>query len=253
MLIILSPAKTMNMNTTGSMPAGTSPRFQQEADFIVSKMQTYSREQLQILLQISNKLTDLNYKRYQDFDDPYLLPKPALLAYTGSVFQHIAPNTFTKEDYRYAQDHIRIISTLYGLVRPLDLIKAYRIAFKIKIKGMQERDLYEYWFPKLTDPLIQDTQKAGGILINLASLDVMGALNKVKLQAKVRIVTPEFKEFRKGKYETIRTYAKMARGEMTRYILLNRLDKPEDIRNFEWDGFHYCAELSDEQKYIFVK
>lgn len=241
------------MNTTGSMPAGTSPRFLQEADFIVSQMQAYSREQLQILLQISNKLTDLNYKRYRDFDDPHIPPKPALLAYTGSVFQHIAPHTFTKEDYRYAQKRIRIISTLYGLVRPLDLIKAYRIAFKMKIKGMQESNLYEYWFPKLTDPLIRDTQEAGGILINLASLDVMGALDMDKLQAKVRIVTPEFKEFRKGKYETIRTYAKMARGEMTRHILLNRLDRPEDIRNFEWDGFRYCAELSDEQKYIFVK
>lgn len=253
MLIILSPAKTMDMTGGENTPAGTKPFYEKDAEFIASKIQEYSREQLQILLQISNKLTDINYERYRDFDHPATPVKPALLAYAGSVFQHIRPQTFTSADFSYAQKHLRIISTLYGILRPLDLIKAYRIAFKIKIKGMQENNLYEYWLPKLTDPLIQDVHKAGGILVNLASLDILGSLQMEKIKEKVRILTPEFKEYREGKYETIRTYAKMARGEMTRYILMNRLEKPEQIRRFQWDGFVFCEKLSDENHYLFVK
>lgn len=253
MLIILSPAKSMDMNPVANAPAGTKPQFQSDAEFIASKMQEYSRDQLQILLQISNKLTDINYERYRDFGLNTTLAKPALLAYTGNVFQHINPSTFTDKDFRYAQDHLRIISTLYGLVKPLDLIKAYRIAFKIKLKGIEEKDLYEYWLPKLTTPLIEATQKSGNILINLASLDVLGALDMKMLNEKVRVITPEFKEFRNGKYETIRTYAKMARGEMTRYILLNRIEEPEKIKQFEWDAFRFNAKLSDNTNYIFVK
>lgn len=124
--------------------------------------------------------------------------KPALLAYTGNVFQHINPSTFTDKDFRYAQDHLRIISTLYGLVKPLDLIKAYRIAFKIKLKGIEEKDLYEYWLPKLTTPLIEATQKSGNILINLASLDVLGALDMKMLNEKVRSLRRNLKNFGMG-------------------------------------------------------
>lgn len=253
MLIIISPAKTMDMKPVGNVPDGTKPQFQKDAEFIASKMQEYTRDQLQILLQISNKLTDINFERYRDFDLKTTPTKPALLAYTGNVFQHINPFTFSREDYLYAQEHLRIISTLYGLVRPLDLIKAYRIAFKLKLKGIKEKDLYEYWLPKLTAPLIENIRKNGNILINLASLDVLGALDMVKLSKEVRIITPEFKEFRNGKYETIRTYAKMARGEMTRHLLRNRIEQPEDIKQFVWDGFRYCAELSDNNNYIFLK
>lgn len=253
MLILLSPAKTMDALPGKNDPAGTSPFFQEDALFIASHLSEYSREQLQILLQISNKLTDINYKRYQQFTSSYASARPAILAYTGTVFKHLRPETFSPEDYQYAQRHIRIISTLYGLLRPLDLIQAYRLAFKLKIKNIEEKDLYEYWRPKLTAPLIESIQKSGDILINLASLDIQGALDMKRLEKEVRVVTPEFKELRNGKYETIRTYAKMARGEMTRYILLNRLNKPEELQGFQWDGFRYNAELSDTHRYIFTK
>lgn len=253
MLTIISPAKTMDMSPIKNAEAGTVPQFNNDAEFIASKMKNYSREQLQLLLQISNKLTDINYDRYQQFEETFCPAKQAILAYTGSVFQHINPTTFTAKDYQYAQEHLRIISTLYGLVRPLDLIKAYRIAFKIKLRGLKEENLYDYWLPKLTQPLIQDVQKNGNILINLASLDVLGALEMEEIQQQTRVITPEFKELRKGKYETIRTYAKMARGEMTRYIIKKRIESPEDLKKFKWDGFAYRKELSDEQHYIFTK
>lgn len=253
MLILLSPAKTMDMSPVTNMPSGTPPLFQKEASFLASQMREYSREQLQILLQTSNKLTDLNYERYQNFDSLSECGKPAILAYTGTVFQHLKPLTFSAADFQYAQKHIRIISTLYGLVRPLDLIKAYRMAYQLKLKGTGNNNLYEYWLPKLTEPLIEDVRECGGILINLASLDVWGALETDKIKAATRFITPEFKEYRKGKYETIRTYAKMARGEMTRYLLLHRTEEPEQIKNFSWDGFEFCEALSSEERYIFVK
>lgn len=253
MMIILSPAKSMDMSIVPHSPQGTTPLFKKDAEYLVSRIQDYSRDQLQTLLQISNKLTDLNYERYQEFDKESSPAKPAILAYTGNVFQHIRPETFSNDDFQYAQKHLRIISTLYGLLRPLDLIKAYRIAFKIKIRGMQEDNLYEYWRPRLTDPLIKEASQDDKIIVNLASLDILGALQLNKLQTEIRMITPEFKEFRKGKYETIRTYAKMARGEMTRYILQNRIEDPEKIQAFEWDGFRYCAELSEKDNYIWIR
>lgn len=253
MLILLSPAKTMDDQPGKNDPAGTFPLFKEDALLIASHIREYSRDQLQILLQLSNKLTDINYERYQQFTSPQAPQRPALLAYAGSVFKHLNPGTFSPKDYQYAQSHVRIVSTLYGLLRPLDLIQAYRIAFKLKIKGMKEKDLYEYWYPKLTTPLIEDTQKSGGILVNLASLDIQAALDMEQLGREVRVITPEFKELRNGKYETIRTYAKMARGEMTRYILLNRLTKPEELQKFQWDGFRYNARLSEGDRYIFTK
>lgn len=253
MMIILSPAKSMDMSIVPHSPQGTTPLFKKDAVYLVSRIQDYSRDQLQTLLQISNKLTDLNYERYQEFDKESSPAKPAILAYTGNVFQHIRPETFSNDDFQYAQKHLRIISTLYGLLRPLDLIKAYRIAFKIKIREMQEDNLYEYWRPRLTDPLIKEASQDDKIIVNLASLDILGALQLNKLQTEIRMITPEFKEFRKGKYETIRTYAKMARGEMTRYILQNRIEDPEKIQAFEWDGFRYCAELSEKDNYIWIR
>lgn len=253
MLIILSPAKNMGMSPKSKIPAGTTPGFKAEAEYLVSKLQSYSREQLQLLLQISNKLTDTNYERYQQFNDPSTPSIPAILAYTGNVFQHIRPETFTGEDYRYAQDRLRIISTLYGLLRPLDLIHAYRLIYQVRIQGIKEKDLYEYWQPRLTKPLLKDIKNSGNILINLASLDILGALQMEKIEKEVRVITPEFKEFRKGKHETIRTYAKMARGEMTRYILQNRIEEPEQIKKFTWEDFSFKEELSDESHYIFTK
>jgi len=142
---------------------------------------------------------------------------------------------------------------LYGLLRPLDLIKAYRLAYTLKLKGLNLKNLYEYWLPKLTAPLIGDVKRSDGILINLASLDVWGAFDEKELRAQVRVITPEFQEWRNGKYETIRTYAKQARGAMTRYILLHRLETPEEIIRFEWEGFQFNKEISDTERYIFTR
>lgn len=252
MLIILSPAKTMNMKETDISVPESKPKYVKEAEFLAEKMQYYSVQELEKLLKVSEKLAEENHTRYEVFDSPHNPEKQAILAYDGSVFREIKASSFSEDDFHYAQDRLRIVSTMYGLVRPLDMIRAYRLAYSLKLKGM-EGNLYDYWLPKLTEPLIADIKKAGGILVNLASLDVLGALKMDEIRKAVRVITPEFQEYRNGKYETIRTYAKQARGAMTRHILLNRIEKPEKLRTFMWNDFRWNKDISNEEKYIFTR
>ena len=240
------------MSVSGTMPQGTFPLFDKEAEFLASEMKKYSVTELEKLLKVSDKLAETNYERYQRFDYPDTPRKPALLAYNGSVFKALGGDTFSPGDFAYAQEHIRIISTLYGLVRPLDLIKAYRIAFYLKL-GNSKDDLYQYWLPLLTQPLIKDIRNAGGILVNLASLDVLGALQMDAIAREARIITPEFKELRKGKYETVRTYAKIARGKMCGEIIRHRIETPEALKQFEWEDFAFNPEISDDKNFIFTR
>lgn len=252
MLIILSPAKTMNMKKTDISVPESKPKYIKEAEFLAEKMQYYSVQELEKLLKVSEKLAEENHTRYEVFDSPHNPEKQAILAYDGSVFREIKASSFSEDDFHYTQDRLRIVSTMYGLVRPLDMIKAYRLAYSLKLKGM-EGNLYDYWLPKLTEPLIADIKKAGGILVNLASLDVLGALKMDEIRKAVRVITPEFQEYRNGKYETIRTYAKQARGAMTRHILLNRIEEPEKLRTFVWNDFRWNKDISDEEKYVFTR
>lgn len=252
MLVILSPAKTMDMSPVSGIPAGTPSRFDNEAELIASKMKRYSSGQLEKLLGISTKLAETNYQRYQQFDDPATPSKQAILAYNGSVFKEMSPSTFSADDFAYAQQHLRIVSTLYGVTRPLDLIKAYRIAFPLKLDGM-DGTLYDFWKDKLTRQIIIDAEQEGGIMINLASLDIADALDMDLIGQRVKIIMPEFKEYRDGKYQVIRTYAKLARGAMAREIVTRKVEKPEDLKKFTELGFCFKPELSDENHYIYTR
>lgn len=252
MLIILSPAKTMDMSYSGTTPKGTEPEYNNEAEYLASKMRQYSIMELARLLKISDKLAEINYERYQQFESPSTPRKQALIAYNGSVFKTLGAGSFSADDFHYAQNRIRIISTLYGLVRPLDLIKAYRIAFNLKLENQAE-DLYSYWLPKLTQPLIRAVKDTGKILINLASLDVLGAIQMDLLEKETTVITPEFKEFRNEKYETVRTYAKIARGDMCRHIIQNKIEHPEELKKFSWNDFTFDEDISDERNYIFIR
>lgn len=252
MLVLLSPAKTMNMlpdkHIHGSVPA-----FNSDAEYLAEKLKQYSVDELANLLKISPTLAKTNYERYKHFDDSDTIVKPALLAYNGSVFKAIATEDFTNLDMAYAQEHIRIISTLYGLLKPLDLIKAYRsMPYNFKIEGLSEY-LQTYWKRKLTEPLLDDVEKAGGVLVNLASLDVQQALDMEKLGKRVRILTPEFRDMEHGKYEFVRTYAKIARGEMTRFIVKEKLNKVEELQKFDWGGYMFNETLSTDREYVYTR
>lgn len=252
MLVILSPAKTMNMQPGKDIPQGTEPKFNFDAEFLAQKMSCYSSSELSRLLKISDGLSQITYERYQKFNSAESKSVPAIFAYAGSVFKAISVNDFTSDDLEYAQERVRIISTLYGLLRPLDLIKAYRIAFNLKLNGMSG-NLYDYWYDKLSVPLMDDAQKVGGMLVNLASLDVMASLDMTTLSNRLTIITPEFKELRGGKYEVVRTYAKIARGAMTRFIIKERAETPQALTDFEWNGYKFNKGLSDDSNYIYTR
>lgn len=253
MLIILSPAKTMDMSVEERELPGTAPEYAEEAEYLAERMRRFSASDLEKMLKISDKLAKENYERYQRFGSLSNPRKQALLAYNGSVFKAIDPASFSLDDLKYAQDRLRIISTLYGLVRPLDLIQAYRLAFAVKLNDSAKGNLYDYWIPKLTAPLLESVRKAGGVLVNLASMDIQGALQMEELRKQVTVITPEFQEWRDGKYETVRTYAKIARGIMTRYIILNRVEDTEELKTFSWNGYTFNAGISDLERYIFTR
>lgn len=240
----------MDMSVVEQELPGTTPKYAGWSGVLGRTNASLFCGRLREIVEISPKLAEENYNRYQRFGSLSNPRKQALLAYNGSVFKAIDPVSFSLEDLKYAQDRVRIISTLYGLVRPLDLIQAYRIAFAVKLDGA---NLYDYWVPKLTAPLLDDVRKVGGIMVNLASMDIQGALKMDELRKQVAVITPEFQEWRNGKYETIRTYAKIARGAMTRYIVMNRVEDPEELKAFNWSGYTFNADLSDEERYFFTR
>lgn len=252
MLIILSPAKTMNVSSNCQFEEGSVPYFEKDAEFLAKKMSKFSIAELAKSLKVSETLAELNYKRYKEFSDAETAKKQALFAYTGSVFKNISPSDFNNEDIHYAQDRMRIISTLYGSLRPLDMIKEYRIAYNLKLEGVSG-NLYNYWKEKITDVLIEDVKNAGGILVNLASLDILPALDMRKLESAVEIITPEFRDMKNGEYKTFVTYAKIARGAMSRYIIKERVEALVNLKKFEWNGYSFNSDLSSGANLVFTR
>lgn len=242
----------MNMSPAPEGIPPTVPEFLPEARRLAALMRRFSAEELGRMLRISPRLARETFDRYRSFDDPAAPQVPALFAYDGSVFRHIGPRTLPAAELRYAQPRLRIASALYGLLAPLDAIRVYRLEFAAKPDGLPG-SLYDFWRPRLTAPLIAQAQVAGGILVNLGSLDLLPAFDIGLLTERVRLITPEFMERQHGGLQTVRTYAKMARGEMVRHILTHRIEQPEALKEFEWNGFAFSAKDSDASRYRFVR
>lgn len=253
MHILLSPAKTITGTSKIEVPSGSIPQFQQAATDIALYMAQYSVEDLKRLLKLSPKLALESYERFQHFHSTDERPLQALLAYTGVVFKHINPKDFSEEDFLFAQTHLRIVSICYGLLRPLDLIKPYRMEYDIKLPELGDGNMYNFWKGRQTQSLIKEVKADDNLLINLASMDVQPAFEWKKIEESVRIITPEFKVWKNGKAETIVIYAKMARGQMSRYIIKNKISNPEELKSFTWEGFQYKETLSSENNWVFLQ
>lgn len=253
MLVLLSPAKTMAARSPLQTPAGTTPRFLSEATEIALQMTQFSPNELARMLKLNPKLASEGYQRFLNFHSEDPKPLPAILAYTGVVFKHIRPKDFSEADFLFAQDHLRFASICYGLLRPLDRIKPYRMEYNVKLPELGEGTMYGYWRPRLTTLLIEEIKKQEHLLINLASQEVQPAFDWKEVEKSVRVITPEFKVWKNGKFETIVIYTKMARGEMTRFIIRNRIADPEALKTFEWEGFRYNASLSTADRWTFTQ
>ena len=252
MLTFISCAKTMDQTSTQHAPHTTAPRYEDLALENAFEMAQFSIEELMKALHINRDLAIENHRRYLNFGLDERQATPSIEAYTGVVFKHINPHDFSREDFLFAQDHLRITSFLYGLLRPLDRISNYRMEGAIRLQRHDEKTQFDFWKPHLTPDFLDEIHAQDNTLINLASAEMKQLFFWSQIKKQARIITPEFRVWKNGKPTSVVVYAKMCRGEMTRYIIKNRINKAEQLKAFEWEGFRFDPELSNEEQYFFT-
>ena len=230
----------------------TNPRFTDEALRHALSLARYPASELGGMLRVNAKIAAENYIRYQDFCSEDNLLVPAIGAYTGAVFKRIAPKDFTTDDFLFAQEHLRIISFLYGLLRPLDGIRPYRLEGDVRLPENGGVTMFDYWKPLLTDVFIEDVKRQDGVLLNLASAEMKDLFDWKRMEREVRVITPEFRVWKGDKPATVVIYAKMCRGEMTRFFIKNRITHPEQLKSFSWEGFTFDEGRSTEHQWWFI-
>lgn len=251
MIILISCAKTMSAKGIPTIPFTTTPLFQEDASRHALEISQSSTSDLEKMLGINTKLAIENHIRYNNFFSEDNISIPSIVAYSGTVFKHINVNDFTADDFAYAQKHLRITSFLYGLLRPLDAIKRYRLEGNVKLICNDDQSMFDFWKERLTDMFIEEIKNDGGVLINLASNEMKELFDWSRVMREVKIITPEFQIMKKGKLKTIVVYAKMCRGEMVRYIIKNRIESPMLLQDFNWEGFTFNIQESSENKHLF--
>ncbi len=253
MIIVISPSKTLDFSLN-HFRKHTQPRQLEQSQELIDRAQQFSPDELAELMNISEKLSQLNWQRYQDFQQPFSLrnAKQALLAFKGDVYAGIAADQYSKEDFDFAQKHLRILSGLYGALRPLDLIQPYRLEMGTRLQNQRGKNLYEFWGAQVTELLNQDlSHESAPILINLASNEYNKVVKPKILNAK--ILTLAFKENKSGVYKTIGVHAKRARGLMADYLIKNRLTEAEPIKLFNRENYVYNESLSSEKQWVFSR
>ena len=250
MLLVISPAKTLDYSHP-EYSAHTQPDFTSEVKDLVGVLRKKSATQISKLMHLSDSLSILNEERYQTFTDTFSQDnsKQAILAFKGEVYAKMEADNFTAEDLEFAQQHLRILSGLYGLLKPLDLIQPYRLEMGTKLKTKKGDTLYDYWGTKISKAL--NAAGEGRTLVNLASQEYFKAVDKKTL--KLPIITIHFKEHREGNYQVVGFFAKQARGLMTRYAIQNRITDPEQLKVFQEDGYEFAERLSSAQDWVFVR
>ena len=246
MRIILSPAKKMNVNTDDLAPCGL-PAFMEQTEEIVHFLQGLSYGEAKKLWACNDGIAEQNYDRLQQMDLYHQLT-PAILSYEGIAYQYMAPSVFENGQFAYVQEHLRILSAFYGVVRPMDGVTPYRLEMQAKAKIAGTKDLYDYWGDRLYRAILDDSR----IIINLASKEYSRCIEKY-LQPEDVYITCVFGEFSGEKIVQKGVYAKMARGEMVRFMAENRIGSPEEMKGFDRLGYAFRADLSDERTYIFIK
>lgn len=229
------------------------PRFGKEALEHALDAGRFDVPELERLLRVNSKLAAENCMRYREFCSPENLPMPAIGAYTGAVFKRLSPGDFSPEDLDYAQRKLRISSFLYGLLRPLDGIKPYRLEGNVRLPVRGGKTMFDYWKPLLTDYFIAEIKEQGGVLVNLASSEMKDLFEWKRVEEAVRVITPEFQVWKNGKLATVVMYAKMCRGEMTRFLLKERIENLEDLKKFSWEGFVFDESRSSDTHLLFTQ
>ena len=254
MISIISPAKSLDFDNKAPISDYSLPLFLEESQKIVNVLKDYSPEDLSKLMKISKDLGLLNANRYQDYKTPFKLEnsKQAIFAFTGDVYKGLDATSLTSNAIDYAQNHFKILSGLYGLLKPLDLIQAYRLEMGTKISINNSTSLYDFWSNNITSELNTNLESTNSqFLLNLASNEYSKSIDMKSLNAEV--ITPVFKDWKNGQYKIISFFAKKGRGLMSRYVLENKIKNPNDLRAFDTDGYVFNEDFSTEKSLVFTR
>ena len=252
MKIVISPAKSLNLDKELPTLLFTEAVFLKQAETIQKTLKKQKPKQLMELMAISEKLADLNWQRNQDWQLPFTAnnARPAIYTFDGEVYTGIDAFTLPVDKVAVLQDKLRILSGLYGILKPLDLMQAYRLEMGTSIAIGSNKNLYEFWKTSVTDYLNSDLNKEE-LFVNLASNEYFSAVDAKKL--KVPVITPEFKDYKDGKLKMISFFAKKARGLMVRYIIDTNAESVDDLKGFNYEGYAFDANLSDGNKLVFTR
>lgn len=254
MLLVISPAKNLDYGSAPATEQFSQPDMLDQAQVLIDDLKKLAPQDISALMKLSDKLGQLNYDRFQSWSQPFSVEdaKQAVLAFNGDVYTGLDAASFSEEDFAYMQEHLRILSGLYGLLKPLDLMQAYRLEMGTRFENTKGKNLYEFWGEQITDAINAQLESLDSqTLVNLASTEYFKSVKPKLLKANV--ITPAFKDWKNGQYKMISFYAKKARGMMAAYILKNRIDDIEGLKGFNTDGYEYNAELSTDKVPVFTR
>jgi cytoplasmic iron level regulating protein YaaA (DUF328/UPF0246 family) len=254
MLMVISPAKTLDFETPPTTERFTQPQYLDHSQELITQLRELTPAQISELMHLSDKLAGLNAARFGSWT-PAFTPKnakQALLAFKGDVYTGLAAETLGQADLDYAQQHLRMLSGLYGLLRPLDLMQPYRLEMGTKLANARGKDLYAFWGERISEWLNEALAEQGDdVLLNLASNEYFSAVKRPALKA--RVIDTEFRDQKNGQYKIISFYAKKARGMMSRFVISERIDNPEHLKQFALQGYRYSKDLSKTDKLVFLR
>jgi len=254
MLIVISPAKTLDLEIAQAALKHTQPSMLKQSEQLIDLLTTKSPSDIEKMMKISPKLAELNVERYHTWSRPFNKKnaKQAILTFKGDVYTGLEAENFSDKDFEYAQNHLRILSGLYGVLRPLDLIQAYRLEMGIKLENIEGKNLYEFWGNRITKNLNKQLETIdSNVLLNLASNEYFKSIKKQDIAGDV--VTPIFKDWKNGQYKIISFFAKKARGVMSAWIIQNQVNDIDTLTTFEQTGYEYSPNDSDAFNPVFLR
>ena len=254
MLTVISPAKSLDYETALTTQKNSQPEFLEHSEQLIDQLRELTPPDIESLMKISQKLADLNYGRFLNWQRPFTNDnaRPCIFAFKGDVYQGIDILSFNEQELDFCQDNLRILSGLYGLLKPLDLMQAYRLEMGTRFSNSRGTNLYQFWDTLITEALNKElASQQSDILINLASNEYFKSIKPKKLNA--TIITPNFKDWKNGQYKIISFYAKKARGMMAAYIMKNGITNPEQLKDFDIGGYYFSPEQSSDTDWIFLR
>ena len=253
MIVTLSPTKLLDFQTPISFESSSQPLFQEETDELIEIMKDLSSTEIGKLMNVNPKIGFEVYQYIQAFGMSQTPQRQAALAYNGIAYKGLDASAFRQDDWDFAQDHLVMISALYGLLRPLDLIKPYRLEFLTKLETDRGRNVYDFWGKKLTEVFAKRLKEDDNTWLNVTSGECSKAIDKKGLPKGAKIISAVFKEDTAQGPKMIVVYAKKARGMMARYVIENKITKLEDIKNFDSEGYCFSPSLSNEKDWVFTR